>query len=336
MEKIYLKGYVTKIDSNVYEVIASTDSVDRQGDSIDQSGWQLENYMRNPVMLWAHDYSELPVAKAIEVSIASGQLRVKFVFASAEANPKAAQIQKLYEEKFLNATSVGLIPLTRNGNIITKAELLEISFVPVPANQDALRLAMEKGLDVSLIKEDIEKGEVADVLSAEEMMEKKYENIDNAFEIMYAMCKVYCDEATPVEDFSKLLTEAIGLLTELATGGVETEGEKALKFKDISRLTVLDIIGKTGRKLSGETMKALETIHKCIKDADTAMEELKTSATSGDGSGDDEKSAEKVEVKNTLVLDSERVEGLRKLFQVSDKTHEYILSELKYLKLLAK
>lgn len=263
MDKIYIKGVVTKIADDTYEVIASTNSIDRQGDSIDQSGWQLDNYMRNPVMLWAHNYDELPVAKALEVSTASGQLRATFVFASAEANPKAAQIKKLYEDGFLNATSVGFIPLTRSGNIITSAELLEISFVPVPANQDALRLAMQKGLDVSLVKKDLQ-------------IEEEPAQIP-----------------TPIEE-------------------------------------------KSGRKLSNETIKALEIIHKCIKDADTAMEALKASAIQGDGTSDDNKSAEKVGESNLIVLDSKDVEQLRKAFQVSDKQNEFILGLLKTLKLQAK
>jgi HK97 family phage prohead protease len=153
MNKTYLKGYIKKAqDTELYEFIASTASVDRQGDSIDQSGWELDNYLKNPVILFAHNYSELPIAKAVEVINAGSSLIIKIQFASEEANPKAQQIKRLVDEGILNTTSVGFIQKERNGNIITRAELLEVSIVPVPANQDALRLAY-KGLDADIVKD---------------------------------------------------------------------------------------------------------------------------------------------------------------------------------------
>lgn len=330
MSKIFLKGLVKKISDKEYQVVASTNSIDRQGDSIDQTGWKIDNYMKNPVMLWAHDYSDLPVAKCINLSFDnSDQMVASFEFAPEDANPKAAQIQKLYDEGFLNAVSVGFIPNKRSGNIITEAELLEISFVPVPANQDALRLAMEKGLNISLIKKQLEKGEVADELNAEEIIEQKYDNLDGMFQVIYAMCNVYCDPVTPVGDFQKLLTETIGLLQQLANGQMtEADASKVAQFKDISIRARALINEKAGRKLSADTMKALDTIHQSIKAADTAMESLKSSATVGDGSSDDEKGARSIG-QNEIVLDSKDVEHIRKALQVSDKHTEFVLGLLK-------
>lgn len=154
MNKTYLKGYIRKSDDqdDIYKFIASTASVDRQGDSIDQSGWELDNYLKNPVILFAHNYAELPIAKTVNIEKTESGLVIDIVFASEDANPKAQQVKKLVDEGILNTTSVGFIQKERNGNIITRAELLEVSIVPVPANQDALRLAM-KGLDDSLVKD---------------------------------------------------------------------------------------------------------------------------------------------------------------------------------------
>lgn len=154
MNKTFLKGLITKAtgDEDVYEFIASTSSVDRQGDSIDQNGWELDNFKANPVILFAHDYGALPIGKCIEIIKNEAKLIIKMVFASEEANPKAQQIKRLVDEGILNTTSVGFIQKERNGNIITRQELLEVSIVPVPANQDALRLAF-KSMDDSLVKE---------------------------------------------------------------------------------------------------------------------------------------------------------------------------------------
>lgn len=123
--------------NGTFEVIASTESVDRQGESILLEGWDLKNYMNNPVILWGHDYWSLPIGKATDVSIADGQLVVKGIFASTEF---AQQVRKLYDEGIIKTVSVGFIPMQRQGNVITQAELLELSFVPVPANPDAVSL----------------------------------------------------------------------------------------------------------------------------------------------------------------------------------------------------
>jgi len=56
-KNIYIKALTTKIDeeTRVVEAIASTAAVDRQGDTIEQSGWELKNFEENPVLLWAHN-----------------------------------------------------------------------------------------------------------------------------------------------------------------------------------------------------------------------------------------------------------------------------------------
>ena len=153
-KKIYLKGLVkAQKGAGTFEVIASTSVIDRQGESIDQSGWELDNFLKNPVMLWAHNYGELPVGVAEQVEVNDTGLVIKGRFADGKANPKAEQIRLLYEDEILKTVSVGFIPKERNGNIITKAELLEVSFVPVPANPEALSLALAKGFDASLFDE---------------------------------------------------------------------------------------------------------------------------------------------------------------------------------------
>jgi HK97 family phage prohead protease len=154
MNKQFLKGFVkAEKGSNEFSVIASTAVIDRQGESIDQKGWDLANFLKNPVMLWAHQYDMLPVGIAEKTEVTEQGLMMSGRFADAEANPMADNVRKLYEDGILRTVSVGFIPKERNGNIITKAELLEVSFVPVPANPEALSLAMTKGFDDNLMKQ---------------------------------------------------------------------------------------------------------------------------------------------------------------------------------------
>ena len=163
MKKQFLIGDVKSIDEKgVFQVIASTADVDRDGEVIDPQGWDLDNYMKNPIILWAHNYTDLPIGVAEKIEKSETGLIIKGKFASKEANPKAEQVRRLYEEGIQKAVSVGFIPRERDGNndrLITKAELLELSFVPVPANPNALALAVSKGFKDEEIKELFEEKE---------------------------------------------------------------------------------------------------------------------------------------------------------------------------------
>lgn len=132
-------------NTGTFEVIISTADRDRQGDIIMQDGWVLDNYLKNPVVLFGHDYWSLPVGVCDEIKVIDGKLVAKGRFAG---HAFAQEIRKLYDAGMLRTTSVGFIPLEQEGNVILKAELLEFSFVPVPANPMALSLAHEKQINL--------------------------------------------------------------------------------------------------------------------------------------------------------------------------------------------
>jgi len=129
-----------------FEVVASTQGEDRAGEVILVKGWDTENYLKNPIILYAHDYSSLPVGAATEVVKNEDQLIVKGVFANT---PEGQKVRQLYDDGILRTVSVGFIPMERDGNVITKAELLELSFVPVPCNPEALSLAKGFSKEIS-------------------------------------------------------------------------------------------------------------------------------------------------------------------------------------------
>lgn len=135
-------------DSGTFEVIVSTADIDRQGESIEQGGWNFGLYKQNPIVLWAHDYSMLPIGVTESIETIDGKTVAKGKFAPEEANPFAQQVRRLYDLKIVRATSVGFIAKQMEGNKITEAELLEFSFVPVPANPYALSLMKTNNLDV--------------------------------------------------------------------------------------------------------------------------------------------------------------------------------------------
>lgn len=142
-------------EQGIYELMPSTESQDRDGDVLVATGAQLDNYRRNPVVMYAHDYSDLPVAKALEIEPVPGVgLRAKIQFPPVGASPKADAVRALWAGGFLNAASVGFVPRAATpegkGNRFTDWELLEFSIVPIPANADALRLAAKSMEPVEL------------------------------------------------------------------------------------------------------------------------------------------------------------------------------------------
>jgi HK97 family phage prohead protease len=134
-------------DCGTFEVIISTADQDRQGEVIDQKGWDLGHYKNNPVVLWGHNYTDLPIGITDSIEVRDGKLVAIGRFAPESANPFAQQVRRLYDAKILRTTSVGFIAREMDGKTITKAELLEFSFVPVPANPMALSLMREINIE---------------------------------------------------------------------------------------------------------------------------------------------------------------------------------------------
>jgi hypothetical protein len=137
-----------KEQNGAFDVIISTEDIDRSGEIVRQNGWELANYKNNPIVLWGHDYYSLPIGVCTETYITEKNgvpaLGARGVFYPADINPFAQQVRRMYDYGVKSGlgvgctTSVGFIPKEfdeSNRAVITKAELLEFSFVPIPANQ---------------------------------------------------------------------------------------------------------------------------------------------------------------------------------------------------------
>jgi len=146
------------VDAGIYELMPSTESVDRDGDILLAAGARLDNYRKNPVVMFAHNYQDLPVAKALEIEAIPGEgLKAKIQFPPKGASQQADSVHALWAGGFLNAASVGFIPFKWEERdtdheerdsfypprIYTSWELLEFSLVGIPSNASALRLAMK-------------------------------------------------------------------------------------------------------------------------------------------------------------------------------------------------
>ena len=147
------------IDKRILTITGTTEAKDRDGDVIKLKGWQLDNYLKNPVFLWSHDYRSVPLAAAQKVIRRRNPARMDFSlrFPTEGLYPFADMIFQLYGEKVINASSVGFIPfeweplekddhedsdgemLYRTGRRYLKQELLELSGCAVPSNPEALQ-----------------------------------------------------------------------------------------------------------------------------------------------------------------------------------------------------
>ena len=99
-------------ETGTFEVIITTENLDRYQEVISLDGWELEHYGNNPVVLWGHDHHQLPVGVATSVEIIDGKMIAKGKFAPHEA---AQTIRQLYDAGVLRATSVGFLEKEREG-----------------------------------------------------------------------------------------------------------------------------------------------------------------------------------------------------------------------------
>lgn len=152
------KGFFAEIkqvgeeEERTLDFVISDDGEDRDGDTIAVDGWDFSSYRKNPVVLFAHDYSSPAVARG-EPRIEDGKVKSRTVFASADQYAFAETLYQLYKGGFMRATSVGFMPKRweerdKWAYDFKEQELLEYSLVPVPANPRAVLEAAQKGIEV--------------------------------------------------------------------------------------------------------------------------------------------------------------------------------------------
>ena len=123
--------------------ICSTATPDRHGDVIDQAGWDLASFRRNPVILFMHDHAD-PVARAVSIAVEGGKLVADIAFPDEGTVRRSDYVWGLIASGVVRAVSVGFWPLAwtpladGSGMRLSKMDLLEVSIVSVPANPDAL------------------------------------------------------------------------------------------------------------------------------------------------------------------------------------------------------
>lgn len=136
--------------------IASTNELDRDNDRVFPKGIETDNFRKNPLLVWSHNYFD-PTAilgriKRFKKSRELFKVKPEFREPSERPEDKVALIRDMVEQGFIRAMSIGFIPKEwveneEGGFDFKRVELLEVSFVTVPANPGAALGYGAKGLE---------------------------------------------------------------------------------------------------------------------------------------------------------------------------------------------
>lgn len=138
----------------------TTPAPDRSEDVVEPMGIMLDNYRKNPVVLWDHGFGgiNVPIGKSEdsngELAVVVSETGVDACCFFAQGVWEACQIFELIVQKIVRATSIGFRPLEaeprtkgldRPGLYIPLWELFEWSWVVVPDNPDAIAKVLDGG-----------------------------------------------------------------------------------------------------------------------------------------------------------------------------------------------
>lgn len=133
-------------DPDLYNWTFSSEDVDSYGDTIDQKGWLMDRYNKNPIILWAHDH-RIPGIGYAQKTWANPNLGGAIRFNPKEVDPFADGIRARIDFGTIKTGSVGFMPFEwemkeeRVGSAMEITgihfliqELMEFSICNVPAN----------------------------------------------------------------------------------------------------------------------------------------------------------------------------------------------------------
>lgn len=165
-------------EERIIKFIGTDETRDRTGEVLTLDGWKIGNYLKNPVFMWAHNYTMPSIGQTVKLTVDPEKgLIFDVKFPTREEYAFADTVYKLYKGGYLRAVSVGYsYDRTKNetdaedGTVYVRdKELYELSAAPVPANPAALQIDMVKAVKDAVINEQ-EAGEF--MLAAKDFLEK--------------------------------------------------------------------------------------------------------------------------------------------------------------------
>ena len=145
-----LKTQVQKTSDNILLFTCSTSSIDFKGDRVYMKGIDFKRFLKNPVFLYNHQKDKLPLGKFLSLRVENDRLigEVEFwinpndVSEWSETDKISKSIYEMYLKGFMSAVSISTfdieyMPNSYGGDDILECELIEISSVVVPMNEEA-------------------------------------------------------------------------------------------------------------------------------------------------------------------------------------------------------
>lgn len=123
--------------------MATTMAEDREGDIIVPEGGQFDNFLRNPILAWAHDYSAIPIGTVTQLMVEPGK-GIRAAWRWNEGDPFAERVRRAWDQGIIRSASIGFRPLKVSpgdrGLVLESWELIELSLCPIPMNSEATRV----------------------------------------------------------------------------------------------------------------------------------------------------------------------------------------------------
>jgi len=250
IESIFIEGYASTID------------IDRSGDVVPKSVWEkgIQNYLKNPIILAQHDYDD-PIGRMTDYKVDDKGLWVKARISSA-----AEEVFGLIKDKILTAFSIGFRILDAEYNsaaevfVIKELELVEISVVSVPCNQNTLfdlSKAFENDSDYKQFKQQFApKGDSAKGLESKtEAKSTTTKELDMTPEEMQKMLADAAAKAAEEATQKLLATQA----AEKAAAEAKAKAQAELEAQVKSAVAAHIEVGQSGaEKLLAEVTKRFE------------------------------------------------------------------------------
>jgi HK97 family phage prohead protease/HK97 family phage major capsid protein len=250
IESVFIEGYASTVD------------IDRSGDVVPKSVWEkgIQNYLKNPIILAQHDYDD-PIGRMTEYKVDDKGLWVKARISSA-----AEEVFGLIKDKILTAFSIGFRILDAEYNsaaevfVIKELELVEISVVSVPCNQNTLfdlSKAFENDSDYKQFKQQFApKGDSAKGLESKtEAKSTTTKELDMTPEEMQKMLADAAAKAAEEATQKLLATQAAEKAAQDAKAKAQAELEAQVKSAVAAQISV----GQSGaEKLLAEVTKRFE------------------------------------------------------------------------------
>lgn len=145
LKKMSFASVLKTLGERQVEVIITSPKIDRDGDIVEVGGIDLKSFLQNPVILFQHN-SNMPVARCVNLKRVGETLVATAQFPQVGISEKADEVYGLIKSEIINAASIGFIPKESesrdaqnpwHGQHYKKVEMLEFSFVSIPANTDA-------------------------------------------------------------------------------------------------------------------------------------------------------------------------------------------------------